>query len=142
MLFSDTYLNCEGLCTKDPGTYICNGQCQSSDLPCNGDCLDKDQFICGDKCVTDRRENVWECDGRCLNLTSPCNGACPKNFWKCPNEDKCILEDFVCSDKFDINQTCSNFVEHSKDFCEKNKVFKDEAVRCLEKGMIECKGER
>ncbi len=55
--------------------YICNGKCLSSNIPCNGTCINEDwRLNCNGEC--DREALNHLCNGKCLSLEIPCNGKC------------------------------------------------------------------
>ncbi len=90
-LFSEWHLNSAGKCfscDKDEllcgeeckiisyyKLWMCNGVCQSWNLPCNGTCL-------ADKKILSLDHELWNH---------------PDSFWKCPYEDKCISPFQLCN---------------------------------------------
>jgi hypothetical protein len=112
----------------DDGIWMCNGECQSLNLPCNGTCsgfmsVDRYLIISG---VPPRYTDI---------------------FWKCPFEDKCISAFQLCNqvelDHLDIvgDVTCKNGIHKSRLVCDNPDQF-DVIINCMKNGMVQCPGNK
>jgi hypothetical protein len=139
-LFSEWHLNSAGKCFSCRGQqllcgeeckdifkeriWMCNGECQSWNLPCNGTCLPVDNFF---------------------SLFLPDEMLNPQdNFWKCPYEDKCISPFQLCNqantDEED-NVNCENVINKSRLFCDNPDKF-DVILNCTNQNLIQCPGNK
>ncbi len=76
-------MNCKGECEYEPKDFLCNGQCQSVDTPCNGTCYLKWwEPDCNGKCEVQAYHSVHLCNGKCLPKNEPCNGTCVEYPWR------------------------------------------------------------
>jgi hypothetical protein len=112
----------------DDGIWMCNGKCQSLNLPCNGTCpgfmsVKRNRIVPGyPDHYTDR-------------------------FWKCPFEDKCISAFQLCNqiklDHLDKvgDVTCKNGIHKSRLVCDNPDQF-DVIINCTKNGMVQCPGNK
>jgi hypothetical protein len=104
--------------------WMCNGVCQSWNLPCNGTCLADEKILSLD-------DKEWNH---------------PDSFWKCPYEDKCISPFQLCNqadtDKEDSdNVNCENVINKSRLLCDNPDKF-DVILNCTKQNRIQCPGNK
>jgi hypothetical protein len=135
-LFSEWHLNSAGKCfscekdellcgeeCKDISYYklwMCNGVCQSWNLPCNGTCFVDENFL-----------SIYDNDA--WNI-----------FWKCPDEDKCISPFQLCNQaKADEDESvnCENVINKSRLLCDNPDKF-DLILNCTKQNRIQCPGNK
>jgi hypothetical protein len=110
----------------DEGIWMCNGECQSLNLPCNGTCP-------GFMSV----KRHWSF------------GLEPKRYtdiyWKCPSEDLCISSFHLCNqvEKDHLlktradDVTCKNEINKSRLVCDNPDQF-DVILNCTKQNLIQC----
>jgi hypothetical protein len=140
-LFSEWHLNSAGKCfpcysgyqllcgeeckdTFEERIWMCNGECQSWNLPCNGTC----PGIIG--------HLIYQ-----------------GSFWKCPYEDKCISpfqlcnqantdgEDSLADADEEDNVNCENVINKSRLLCDNPDKF-DVILNCTKQNLIQCPGNK
>ncbi len=138
-LFSEWHLNSAGKCFScqdyqllcgEECKYIlynklwmCNGVCQSWNLPCNGTCLADEKF---------------------LSLYDIYAWNHPDSFWKCPYEDKCISPFQLCNQankEGSNNVNCENVINKSRLLCNNPDKF-DVILNCTKQNLIQCPGNK
>ncbi len=114
----------------DDRIWMCNGECQSRNLPCNGTCPG---FI--------SVKRHW------LLVGYPKYYA--DRFWKCPFEDKCISAFQLCNQveidplirKQADDITCKNGIQKSRLVCDNPDEF-DVILNCTKQNLIQCPGNK
>ncbi len=106
---------------------MCNGECQSWNLMCNGTCAD---FMS----VQKRFSWVKELE----NYTD--------RFWKCPFEEKCISAFELCNQadidkRYGGNLNCENNIQKSRLVCDNPDKF-DVILNCTGRNLIQCSGNK
>jgi hypothetical protein len=107
---------------------MCNGVCQSWNLPCNGTCSG---FM-----SVKKRALVG---GEVLSYMD--------RFWKCPSEDTCISSYELCNQadtedlRYGGNLQCENNVQKSRLVCDNPDKF-DLILNCTGRGSVQCPGNK
>jgi hypothetical protein len=106
---------------------MCNGECQSWNLPCNGTCLG---FVSVEK--------TW-LEDYFIYYTD--------RFWKCPFEDKCISAFHLCNqaekDLLDQQENfqCENGIHKSRLVCDNPDEF-EVILNCTKQNLTQCPGKK
>jgi hypothetical protein len=105
--------------------WMCNGECQSWNLLCNGTCPG---FV-----AVNKYKNII---GHPLIYTD--------RFWKCPTEDICISAFHLCNqaekDAQDDLQ-CENVIHKSRLVCDNPDEF-GVILNCTKNGLVQCPGNK
>ncbi len=109
--------------------WMCNGECQSWHLPCNGTCPGFISVKRHDSIVGDRDPDY-------------------DRFWKCPSEDKCMSSFLLCNQMGNnfgplkyTEERCENESHRSRLVCDNPDEF-DVILNCTKQNLIQCPGNK
>ena len=83
---SERFLNCEGKCSTEGSSWLCEGKCQNLSKPCVSKCPSYLYVLQNNECVI-LEEFRYQLPYICKNLELPCFGIClNKTFLNCMGE--------------------------------------------------------